>query len=214
MRAALSPSISSSRASAGSARRSRPSAVSCHASYVIGFDDAPFDRAHRGDVPVVGAVFNGERLEGVVRGKVRRDGANATASLARLASGSRFASSLQAVFVQGVTFGGFNVVDLDALCTALGLPVIAVCRRKPNLDKIRRALLESVPGGRRKWRIIARLAPARPHGDVYVQHAGIEWRHATALVDRFARHSNLPEPLRTAHLIAGALAHGESRHRA
>lgn len=31
---------------------------------VIGFDDAPFSRTHRGDVTVVGAVFAGAGLKG------------------------------------------------------------------------------------------------------------------------------------------------------
>ncbi len=182
-------------------------------SYVIGFDDAPFDRASRGDVAVVGTVFNGPRLEGVIRGKVRRDGANATHNLAAMIEGSRFAPSLQAVLLQGITFGGFNVVDLQALSERVDLPVVAVCRKQPDLVRIRRALLESVPGGARKWRLIERLEPARRHGDIYLHHINLDWRDATALVDRFALNSHLPEPLRTAHLIAGALADGESRHR-
>jgi endonuclease V-like protein UPF0215 family len=187
--------------------------VNRDASYVVGFDDAPFERSHRGDVPVIGAVFNNRRLEGVIMGKVRRDGANATENIARSIERSRFARSVQAVLLQGITFAGFNVVDLATLSERLGLPVVAVTRRKPDLAKIQRALLGSVPGGRRKWRLIERLAPARKHGGVYVQHAGIDWDRAAALVDRFAFNSHLPEPLRTAHLVAGALALGESRHR-
>jgi len=187
--------------------------VSRHASYVVGFDDAPFDRERRGDVAIIGAVFNRSRLEGVIKGEVRRDGANSTSKIARLIERSRFGPSLQAVLLQGVTFAGFNVVDLTLLSERLGLPVVAVCRRKPDLVKIRRALLGSVPGGRRKWRVIERLGAARKHRSVYVQHAGISWERAVALVDRFAINSHLPEPLRTAHLIAGAVALGESRHR-
>lgn len=182
-------------------------------SYVVGIDDAPFERTDRGDVAVVGAVFNGARLEGVIRGKVRRDGANATANVARMIEQSRFASSLQAVLLQGVTLAGFNVVDLDALYERLGLPVIAVCRRKPDLAKIKRALLGSVPGGERKWRLIRRFAPAARHGNVYLQSAGLDLLEAGALVEKFAINSFLPEPVRTAHLIAAALAGGESRHR-
>lgn len=56
--------------------------------HVIGFDDAPFSIAHRGDVLVVGAIYAAERLTGVVSGKVRRDGANATRVLAGLVLGS------------------------------------------------------------------------------------------------------------------------------
>ena len=182
-------------------------------SYVIGIDDAPFLRGHRGDVPVIGAIYNGARLEGVLRGKVRRDGANATPQLVAMISGSRFAPSLQAVLLQGVTLAGFNVVDLPGLSRRLQLPVVAVSRRQPDFAKIRRALLESVPGGARKWRLIEQLEPPRRHRDVYLQPVNLDWPSATALVDRFAINSNLPEPLRTAHLIAGAIVQGESRHR-
>jgi len=183
-------------------------------SYVIGFDDAPFEQSHRGDVPVIGAVFNGPRLEGVLRSKVRRDGINATKVLAELIQNSRFASSLQAVFVQGVTMAGFNVVDLYALQERVGLPIVTVCRTKPDLTRIRRALLESVPGGKRKWRLIERLAPAEAFDGVYIQCAGLDRQEAAELVRRFAINSALPEPLRTAHLIAGVLSQDESRHRA
>lgn len=183
-------------------------------SYVIGFDDAPFEPSHRGDVPVIGAVFNGPRLEGVLRSKVRRDGLNATKTLAEMIESCRFASSLQAVFVQGVTLAGFNVVDLYTLHERVGLPVVAVCRRKPDLAKIRRALLGSVPGGERKWRLIERLGPTEAFGGVHIQSLGLDGQEAAELVRRFAINSALPEPLRTAHLIAGALSQGESRHRA
>jgi hypothetical protein len=37
---------------------------------------------------------------------------------------------------------------------------------------------------------------------------------ARSLVERFAPNGRLPEPLRAAHLIAGGIASGESRHRA
>ena len=57
--------------------------------HVIGFDDSPFPREHRGEVMVAGAAFTATRLEGVICGKVRRDGANATQCLIRLVSQSR-----------------------------------------------------------------------------------------------------------------------------
>ena len=137
------------------------SGMSRRFSYVVGVDDAPFERDHRGDVAVIGAVFNGSRLEGVLSGQVRRDGRNATSRVARMIEASRFADSLQAVLLQGITLAGFNVVDLHELNARLGLPVIAVCRRPPDLDEIRRALLEVVAGGKRKWRMIERVEPPR-----------------------------------------------------
>ena len=181
--------------------------------HVIAFDDAPFARSHRGDVMVVGAVFAGTRLDGVLSGRVRRDGANATRVLAELVEGSRFRSHLQAVLLQGIALAGFNVIDIEALHARLGLPVLAIVRKRPDLAAIRRALLTRVPGGRRKWALIERAGPMESLGGLWVQRAGMEAVEAQGLIARLSLHSDIPEPLRTAHLIAGGIATGESRHR-
>ncbi len=182
-------------------------------SHVIGFDDAPFSPAQRGDVLVVGAVFCELRLEGVLSGKVRRDGVNATRVLAGMVGGSRFVSHLQAVLLQGIALAGFNVIDLVGLQQALQIPVIAVARRQPDMAAIRRALLTRVRGGRRKWALLDRLKPMETVAGVFVQRVGISLPETEELIKRLAVNSALPEPLRTAHLIAGGIVQGESRHR-
>jgi hypothetical protein len=182
-------------------------------SHVIGFDDAPFARDHRGDVLVVGAVFAGARLEGVLSAKVRRDGANATRVLAELIRRSKFRAHVQAVLLQGIAFAGFNVVDIHALHAALGIPVVVVARRRPNLAAIRAALLDKVRGGRRKWARVERAGPMQPCAGLFVQGAGISLGDTERLIRRLALNGALPEPLRTAHLIAGGVTAGESRHR-
>ena len=60
-------------------------------SHVVGVDDAPFDRGHTGEVLVVGAVFAGLRLDGVLSTGVRRDGDDATAAVGDMLARSRFA---------------------------------------------------------------------------------------------------------------------------
>ena len=183
-------------------------------SHVIGFDDAPFTSDHRGDVLLVGAVYAGQRLEGVISGKVRRDGVNATREISRLVSKSRFIPQLQLVMLQGIAFAGFNVVDIHAVYTALGVPVLVVMRRQPDLHTIERALLHKVRGGARKWRLIQRAGVIEPAGKVCIQRVGINLAQARQVIERFTMSSDLPEPLRTAHLIAGGIQTGESRHRA
>jgi len=128
-------------------------------SNVVGFDDAPFPREHRGDVPIVGVVFAGPRLDGVLSSRVRRDGATAARSLADTIERSKFAAHLQLVLLQGVALAGFNVVDVRELRERTGLPVLVVARRPPRMDAIRDALLTRVPGGARKWALIDRLGP-------------------------------------------------------
>jgi endonuclease V-like protein UPF0215 family len=177
----------------------------------IGIDDAPFDRAHRGDVGLVGAVFTRARLDGVVTGKLRKDGANATAAIAGLISSSQFAKHAQVVLLGGITFGGFNVVDIHELHQQLALPVLVLTRRRPRFRVIRDVLLTKVPGGARKWALIEKAGEMQPCGELWVQRAGLELGEAAQLIGDTTVHGKLPEPLRIAHLIAGAYAQGCSR---
>lgn len=183
-------------------------------SHVVGFDDAPFDRGHRGDVLVVGAVFAGNRLDGVISTRVRRDGANAAQRLIDCITGSKYFDQLQAILLQGIAFAGFNVVDLQRLHEATGLPVLVVARYRPDLQAIRKALLGQVPGGARKWRLIEAAGPMEPMAALYVQRCGITPEDAARLLAGLQQNSQLPEPLRVAHMIAGGVTTGESRHRA
>ncbi len=181
---------------------------------VIGFDDAPFPRGWRGDVRIVGCVFCRTRMDGLVSGKVRRDGANATARMAELVEGSQFSSHVRAVLLHGIGVAGFNVVDIHGLAERLGVPVLVVCRKRPDLARIRRTLLEVVPGGAKKWRLIERAGQMQRCGPVWVQRAGLDLEQAAALLDVTTLHGNIPEPLRVAHLIAGGITDGVSRGRA
>ncbi|MDX1532510.1 MAG: DUF99 family protein [Rhodothermales bacterium] len=179
----------------------------------VGFDDAPFERGHRGDVDVVGAVFGGERLHGIVRGRVRRDGADSARVLAALVNGSKYREHVQLIFLQGVALAGFNVVDVAALHAATGKPVLVVARKEPDREAVRRALLEHVPGGAQKWPLVERLGPMEPCAGVWVQRVGLAPAAAEAAVRFHARFGRLPEPLRVAHLVATGLHFGESRGR-
>lgn len=182
-------------------------------SHIVGFDDFPFAREHRGDVPVVGAIYSGLRLEGVVSGKVRRDGVNSTRVLTRLVKQSKFGAHLQLVLLQGVALAGFNVIDVPRLHEALGVPVLVVARHAPRPQAMRRALLERIPGGARKWAMVERLGPMEPVGAVHVQRVGLSRAEAEAVIAATALNGSIPEPLRTAHLIAGGIATGESSGR-
>lgn len=180
-------------------------------SNVIGVDDGPFERAHRGDVPVVGAVFTRARLDGLIVDRVRRDGANATTRLVSMIRRSPFREHLQAILLGGIALAGFNVVDLGALHAALGLPVLVVVRRAPDYAAIERALLTRVPGGARKWRLVQAAGPMEALEGLWVQRAGLSSATAATLVRDSRGQGRLPEPLRVAHLVAGAMVRGVSR---
>lgn len=171
-------------------------------SHAIAFDDAPFARAHRGDVTLIGAVFAGLRLDGVLSGRVRRDGANSARVMASMIARSKFVEHLQLILLQGIAVAGFNVVDVFALHAATRLPVLVVSKRLPDMEAIRSVLLTRIPGGARKWRILERLGPMERCEGVYVQRVGLTPEQCATVVRRLAVNGREPEPLRVAHLIA------------
>ncbi len=181
---------------------------------VAGFDDAPFPRSHRGDVTVIGTIYTGLRLDGIITARIRKDGANSTDRLIQLIRNSKFGSQIRLVMLQGIAFGGFNVVDLHRLHQELQIPVLVVARKAPDYSAIRKALLDCVPGGARKWRVIERAGEMEKLGGLYVQRAGLTTSEAAKVIERFAISGRMPEPLRVAHLIAGGISKGQSRGRA
>ena len=164
-------------------------------------------------VSSVDEVFSGLRLDGVLRTRVRRDGRNATVRIIEAIEGSRFRKHAQLVLLQGIAVAGFNVVDIHALNSRLGIPVLVVSRHKPDLAAVRDALLGSVPGGKRKWHLVERAGPPLKVEELWVQCAGCTCGMAALLVNRLAINSHIPEPLRTAHLIAGGISGLPTRHR-
>jgi endonuclease V-like protein UPF0215 family len=182
-------------------------------SNVIGIDDAPFTRRDR-RVALIGAVFSRTRLDGVAIRHVRRDGADATQQILGLVRCTPFARHIRAVLLQGITVAGFNVIDVHALHEGCGLPVLVVARRQPNLQRIRSALVDHVSGGARKWSLIERAGLPERLAGVFVQRVGLPASAAERLLGDLTVHGALPEPLRVAHLIAGAVGSGTSHGRA
>ncbi len=123
---------------------------------------------------------------------------------------SRFADHTQCVLLAGLTFGGFNVVDLPTLYEALEVPILVVMRRRPRLGDIRAALRKHVRGGEAKWGRIERAGAVEPCADLFVQRAGLSLAEADATLRLHVRHGHLPECLRVAHLVAAARVRGHS----
>jgi endonuclease V-like protein UPF0215 family len=179
----------------------------------IAFDDAPFERARRRLVPLVGVVFASLRLDGVLIGRIRQDGINSTGQIIRMVGESKFNEHINLIMLDGIAFGGFNVVDAFRLQRQLARPVLVVTRRRPDMEAIKRAL-EPLPSGARKWRLIQQLGPMEPCGSCWVQRVGLSREEAKEVIDFFSIYGNLPEPIRIAHLIAGAVGSGISKGRA
>jgi endonuclease V-like protein UPF0215 family len=184
---------------------------------IIGIDDSPLVAK---DILVVGAVMRGGGwLDGLLSTHIEKDGMDATERLASMITESRNYGQIRVAMLNGVTFGGFNVVDITELHRRTGLPVIVVTRRLPDMESIGYALKNLGQPGLRLEAILSagplfEVQTKWHGGPVYFQCKGIEKEDAARLIVDTAVHSRLPEPVRVAHIIATGIVLGESSRRA
>lgn len=177
---------------------------------ILGVDDGFFVPHQLGKCTIIGVVFRGGYwLEGIMRTQVEVDGLDATDKISEMIARSQHRKQLRVVMLDGITFAGFNVVDVSELSEMVGLPVIAITRERPNLEDIRTAL-ENLPFTERRWKAIAdreQLFEVIGHrkSRIFMQTAGLELNTAREIVIKTSTRSNIPEPLRVAHLIASGL---------
>jgi len=164
-------------------------------------------------VGLVGAVCAGTRFEGMVYGTVRRDGWRATATLERLLLGGKFLPQIHLVLLDGIAFGGFNLVDLPRLAQTLKLPCVAVMRKLPDLPAMERAA-RRLPRPQTRLAVLRRAGPIHVSGRFVYQVFGADPREIASALQRLTDTGHVPEALRLAHLIGGALAYGQSGRRA
>jgi endonuclease V-like protein UPF0215 family len=130
-------------------------------------------------VPVVGVVFRGGYLlDGVMHTNVKIDGLDATKKITSMIINSPHYKQLRVIMLNGITFAGFNVVDIKELNAKIKLPVIAVTREKPNFKEIRKAL-KNLPKSEERWKAIENAGKAyevftrNEKEKVYMQISGI-----------------------------------------
>ena len=169
-------------------------------------------------VMIVGVVFRGgEWLDGVLRAEITRDGLDGTDVIAEMVTGTRHYPQIRVIMLDGVTYGGFNVIDVRELHSRTGLPIIVVMRTAPDMGRVRDAL-QNLPDFEKRWQAIQNAGTITEidvhESSLCIQCAGIEVSDAAKIVRLSTTHSHIPEPLRVAHLIATGVVCGESRGRA
>jgi endonuclease V-like protein UPF0215 family len=178
---------------------------------IVGVDDGVFAPHTKGLADVIGIVFRGGYwLDGIMKTEVMIDGMDATEKIAEMVKTSPHYAQLRVVMLNGVTFAGFNVVDIGKLAELTELPVIAITRKKPDFDDIRKALTH-LPHSKTRWKIIEnasgliRVRSRKDEDPIFMQIASISNGDAEKIVKETSTRSNVPEPLRVAHIIASGL---------
>ncbi len=180
---------------------------------ILGIDDSPFDKFRDKDVLVIGTFFRGgSSLDGVLTTTAAVDGADATAKIIKMVKKSKFYPQLQAIMLNGIAVGGFNLLDIRRLNSATGIPVVVVMRGYPEVGRMKSALASL--GMKAKVKLIEKAGEIHKVGSIHIQLSGCSLEKAKELLKISCTRSHIPEPVRVAHLIAAGIKLGESKGKA
>jgi hypothetical protein len=157
------------------------------------------------------------RLSGYIDGFLKRtiavDGLDVTERLLEMMN-SKYGRDIRIVMTQGITFGGFNVLDIRRFARCSGTAVIVISRKRPNIESMRAALEKHFED----WEYRYSLLTAVPIEEVnngehtlWIQRVGISYDDAIYVLRKSTVRGAIPEPVRIAHLVASAMHFGESR---
>lgn len=179
----------------------------------IGFDDAPHVRRRGARVALAGVVCRGTRFEGLLWGHTRKDGWGATERIVQMLRDSKYLAQVHLVLLDGIAFGGLNVIDLPTLAEAVDRPCVAVMRRMPDLAAMETAI-RRLPRPQRRLERLRRAGPIHRRPPFVFQVCGLDADRTHDALRRLTDTGHVPEALRLAHLIGSAVLDGQSRGRA
>lgn len=180
---------------------------------LLGFDDTSFDKFQDKEVTVIGTFFRGGNwLDGVLSTRVEVDGDDATVKLINLIKKSKFQSQIRAILLDGIAFGGFNIINIQALHKHTQIPVIVIIRRLPDFKKIKSTLKKI--NMEKKIQLIDKAGQPEKINQIYIQYHGLTLEQAKEIIKLSSTRSHIPEPIRVAHLIGQGIIMGESKGRA
>jgi endonuclease V-like protein UPF0215 family len=181
---------------------------------ILGFDDSPFPSHTTEEVMLVGTVFRaGNWLDGVLSTYIHGDGTDGTEKIIDMVKNSRNLGQLGVIMLDGITFGGFNIVNIREIFESTGVPVIVIMRKIPNFERIKKAL-KRFDDWELRWANVLEAGQVYKIDNsepLYIQIYGIKLEDAEEIVRISTTRSAIPEPLRVAHIIAAGIISGESR---
>jgi len=179
----------------------------------IGFDDAKFNfNSNSKTTDLIGIICQGTRMVGMVKKEIIIDGDNATEVLIELTKLNE--KHVQFIITDTITFGGFNIIDLEKVYDITRKPIIAVTERMVDLGAVRKAVGKKFPNKyERKLQNIVNagelyetlIKTAGGYSKVYFHFKGIQISEVESLLHKICIDSKIPEPVRLAHIIGKVL---------
>jgi uncharacterized protein len=123
--------------------------------------------------------------------------------------GGKFLPQLHLVLLDGIGFGGLNIIDLPKLSDRLKLPCVTVMRRLPSLTDMAEPI-RRLPQPERRFALLKRAGEIHVFPPFYFQVCGETPEVIAEVLPKLTDCGYVPESLRLAHLIGAAVMKGES----
>ncbi|MEB3789713.1 MAG: DUF99 family protein [Desulfurococcales archaeon] len=181
---------------------------------VVACDDGIVNKLGEG-VTIVACTLYNKNLGPVHVGflPVKIDGLDATGQLLYLINtlNSLYPdNNVEAVLFDSLTIAGFNIISPASINKHLGLPVIVLYKRKPNVDKIINAVVKYIKYPEIRLRVLRLLENTvvldTKHGRLYSVLYGINPKKALPIIEYYQLHSRIPEPLRFIDYFASSVS--------
>jgi endonuclease V-like protein UPF0215 family len=177
---------------------------------IIGVDDGSFssDKRLRQRALLVAVLFRNLQIADIRVGRIVVDGRDANGVLGSLLKGVRF----DVTMLSGISFGGFNLVDIELLARATRKPVIAISGDKPDNVAVHEALRTHFSDWKERWRAVKHagrlhsVKPIRGEPALYFEVKGATAVFAKKMICSTSKISRLPEPIRVARILARSLS--------
>jgi Uncharacterized conserved protein len=173
---------------------------------VVGIDDGGFIpllkfSKHKPRIPLVAVYYKNYRIIDVIFRSIKIDGLDGTNKLLSIINRKR----PDLILSQGVTFGGFNIIDFVEVNKLTGIPVIVILDRLPNFERIFTAINKHFKDANKRITIIKKLPKIIKFKDIYYENIGIEPLKAEKIIGNLTIFGKIPEPIRLAHLICRSI---------
>jgi endonuclease V-like protein UPF0215 family len=116
-----------------------------------------------------------------------------------------------AIILGGVTFGGFNVVDVDYVCKTTSTPIIVYSHQFPDIEATKSALRKHFPDWRERWARYESLGEiykfkSQKYPAIYFEKIGCTIEYAEKILSDQTISCQIPEAVRVADIIAKGLS--------
>jgi endonuclease V-like protein UPF0215 family len=160
----------------------------------LGIDDSQVEKEK-----IIGVLYRGtEFIESIETVESEKDGGSGTEKILKLYN--KFKPHIEALMIDGISFTGFNVVDIERITSETGKPVLAVTDNRPDREKFSEAMEKAdVSFDMDKLPEIHKVEFST--GEAFVQFSGCGKEEAKEIIEASTIQGNIPECVRVADII-------------